>query len=76
MTPLKRARIAKGWSLEDVVRRLVELGEPFDTGNLSRVERNKQRASLKLAESLVKVFGKRTLTEIHVLYPERFQQSA
>lgn len=77
MTPLKKARLTKGWKLADVVARLAAVGEITHTGNLSRLERGVQRASPQLAESLVKVFGKKSLTEIHVLYPERFiEQSA
>lgn len=75
MTPLKKARKAKGWRLSDLVDRLAALGEATDTSNLSRLERGVQRASPQLAERLVKVFGKRTLNEIHVLYPERFTDS-
>jgi transcriptional regulator with XRE-family HTH domain len=72
VTPLRKARLAKGWILEDVVRRLAAIGETIDTGNLSRLERGKQRASVELAESLAKIFGKRSLTEMQVLYPERY----
>jgi len=72
MTPLRKARLAKGWSLEDLGRKLESAGTSIDTGNLSRVERGKQRASLGLAASLASVFGKRSLTELHVLYPERY----
>lgn len=74
MTPLKKARTGKGWTLTDVVSRLSELGDNTDTGNLSRIERGKQRASASLAESLCKVFGGQ-VTEIHILYPERFEDS-
>lgn len=74
MTPLKKARKEKGWRLADLVDRLRAVGEETDTGNLSRIERGIQRPSPKLAESICKVFGKRSLTEIHVLYPDRFQE--
>lgn len=77
MTPLKKARKAKGWRLSDVVERLAAIGEVTDTGNLSRIERGTQRTNPQMAESLCKVFGRKSLTEIHVLYPERFaDQSA
>ena len=75
MSPLKKARIEKGWRLADVTARLASLGDSTDTGNLSRVERGKQRASAQLAENLCKVFEGR-LTEIHVLYPERFESES
>lgn len=71
MTPLKRARVQKGWRLADVVDRLRAAGEVIDTGNLSRVERGVQRPSAGLAEKLCVVF-EGGLTEIHILYPERF----
>lgn len=71
MTPLKQARIEKGWCLADVVAQVRAIGDSTDTGNLSRIERGIQRPSIGLAESLCKVFGG-DLTEIHILYPERF----
>lgn len=74
MTPLKRARLAKKWTLADVSARLASLGDPIDSGNLSRVERGVQRASAPLAEVLSKVFDGE-ITEIHILYPERFPDS-
>jgi len=74
MTPLKRARLEKKWTLADVSARLVQIGDAIDSGNLSRIERGVQRASATLAESLSKVFGGE-ITEIHILYPERFPDS-
>lgn len=74
MTPLKRARTARKWTLADVSARLAQIGDPIDSGNLSRVERGVQRASAPLAESLSKVF-EGDITEIHILYPERFPDS-
>lgn len=75
MTPLKKARSDRGWTLAQVVKRLAETGEQIDTGNLSRIERGVQRPSPALAENLVAVF-QGDLTEIHVLYPERYQDAA
>ena len=72
MTPLKRARTARKWTLADVSARLVLLGDTIDSGNLSRVERGVQRASTGLAENLSRVFDG-DITEIHILYPERFK---
>ena len=71
MTPLKRARIARKWTLADVSARLTQLGDNIDLGNLSRVERGVQRASASLAEGLSRVFDGE-ITEIHILYPERY----
>lgn len=72
MSPLKRARLSRKWTLADVMARVAELGDRLDSGNLSRVERGEQKASPALAEKLAKVF-EGDLTEIHILYPERFQ---
>lgn len=66
MTPLKRARIARNWTLADVSARLSQMGDAVDSGNLSRVERGVQRASTALAESLCRVFDNE-ITEIHIL---------
>lgn len=74
MTPLKKARLAKGWVLEDVVSRLRRIGGSADVGNLSRIERGLQKASVEMAASLVRVFGKRSLSEMQVLYPERYME--
>jgi len=74
VTPLKKARLAKGWVLEDVVFRLKRIGGSADVGNLSRIERGLQKASVELAASLVRVFGKRSLSEMQVLYPERYME--
>ncbi|UZM14838.1 helix-turn-helix domain-containing protein [Pseudomonas kielensis] len=72
MTPLKKARTERGWTLADVSARLATLGvDQIDTGNLSRIERGAQRASTSLAENLCRVFDNQ-ITEIHILYPERF----
>jgi len=71
MSPLKRARLSRNWTLVDVTVRLAALGDRVDSGNLSRVERGTQRASIGLAEKLVQVY-EGDLTEIHILYPERF----
>jgi len=45
----------------------------LDTGNLSRIERGKQTPSPVTAEKLCLVFGGE-LTEIQILYPERFAE--
>ena len=74
MTPLKNIRIRQGKTLRDVVNLLAAKGESIDTGNLSRIERGIQHPSPKLAESIVNVFGG-AINEMHVIYPERFQDS-
>lgn len=73
MTPLKKARIARGWTLTEVSDRLAAAGaDRTDTGNLSRVERAEQRASTALAENLCRIFDGE-ITELHILYPERYK---
>lgn len=71
MSPLKRARLSRSWTLADVTARLAAMGDRVDSGNLSRIERGAQKASTALAEKLVQVF-EGDLTEMHILYPERF----
>lgn len=71
MTPLRKTRVNSGMTLSEVARRLAELGEAIDTGNLSRVERGIQRPSARLAEALANVFSG-SINEMHVIYPERF----
>lgn len=73
MTPLKRARTRKGLRLADVIDHLRGIGCVIDTGNLSRIENGKQQASTSLAEKLCQVF-EGELTELHILYPERFTE--
>lgn len=75
MTPLKRARIARGWTLIYLSARLASIGEQVDSGNLSRLERGVQRASTSLAEHLSTVFDGE-INEMHILYPERFAEAS
>lgn len=56
--------------------RLAAVGESADVGNLSRIERGIQRPSAQMAENICRVFGRKSLTEIHVIYPERFAEHA
>lgn len=66
-TPLKTARKRSSQSIHTVADAV-----QTNAGNLSRIENMKQRASPDLAERLAKHFGY-AITEIHILYPERFQ---
>ena len=43
----------------------------YDVGNLSRLERGAQTASLEIAEKLVKFYEKK-ITEMQILYPQRY----
>jgi transcriptional regulator with XRE-family HTH domain len=65
-SPLKNARLKRSQTLDEVASAV-----STDSGNLSRIENAKQRASPELAEKLVKHFGF-ALTEIEIIYPERF----
>lgn len=56
---LRKKRLERGETLEAVALRA-----GTDTGNLSRVEQNKQRPSLDLLESLAEALG----TNVSVLY--------
>lgn len=66
MTPLRRTRLCSGHSLKRVAR---EAG--IDSGNLSRIERRRARATPEVAERLARYFGGR-ISELEILYPERY----
>lgn len=67
--PLRRARELAGKTIVEVGRSV-----GVDPGNLSRIENGKQKASTELAEKLAKYFDG-GITEIEILYPERFNVS-
>ena len=67
-TPLKKARIKRGLTLADVAETVGS-----DTGNLSRIERGQQIPNRKLLSNLVELFKENEITEVHILYPERFK---
>lgn len=69
-TPLRKIRLERGLSLEIVARAI-----GLDTGNLSRVERAEQGISLEKAELLVGFFDGE-ITELEILYPQRYMQGA
>lgn len=69
MTPLRLARQRRDLTLDDVAA-AVEV----DISTISRIENGKQVASPALAEKLSKFFGN-AVTEIEILYPERFARS-
>ena len=64
---MKKARIAKGLTLQEVAKRV-----DSDTGNISRIERGKQTPSKELVTKLVGLFSDYGITEVHIIYPERF----
>lgn len=69
-SPLKKARIAAQKTLADVAPAV-----GLDTGNLSRIENCKQTASKETAEKLSQFYGG-AVTEMEILYPERYMQAA
>lgn len=66
-TPLRRARLRSGLTLTDVSKIVGS-----DPGNLSRIENGKQIPNRMLISKLVQLFRSEDLTELHILYPERF----
>ena len=75
MTPLKLARQKRKWRLCDVCERLTKIGRRLDTGNLSRIESGKQTPSPEMAASLASVFFEDGLTEMQIIYPERYMKN-
>lgn len=67
-TPLRKARIERGLTLADVAKTVGS-----DTGNISRIERGRQIPNRELISNLVSLFKENGITEIHLLYPERFE---
>lgn len=67
--PVKAARLKCGQTLTQVAEAV-----GTDAGNLSRIENGKQRPSPDMAEKLARHFGY-AITEIQILYPERFISS-
>jgi len=69
-TPLRKAR-------QEIGRTLKEVAEAVgtDPGNLSRIERGSQLATVEMAEKLAKYYGGR-ITELQILYPARYGASA
>lgn len=69
-TPLRKARLQRGLTLANVAE---SVGS--DTGNISRIERGQQIPNRELLSNLVNLFKENEITEVHILYPERFNQS-
>lgn len=68
-SPLRQARERAGQTIVEVCRAV-----GTDPGNLSRIENGKQKASTELAEKLARHFDA-DVTELQILYPERFTSS-
>ncbi|MEQ5208683.1 helix-turn-helix transcriptional regulator [Proteus sp. fly-1067] len=67
-TPLRKVRVELNLTISEVANAI-----NCDVGNLSRLERGIQAASLELAEKLT-AFYRGEITELEILYPHRYQQ--
>lgn len=67
-TPLRKVRVELKLTISEVANAI-----NCDVGNLSRLERGIQTASLELAEKLA-AFYRGKITELEILYPYRYQQ--
>lgn len=65
-TPLRKIRLEKKLTISEVANAI-----NCDVGNLSRLERGTQSASLELAERLARFYGDK-ITEMQILYPKRY----
>ncbi|HGN0866932.1 helix-turn-helix transcriptional regulator [Providencia sp. PROV188] len=65
-TPLRKIRLEKKLTISEVANAI-----NCDVGNLSRLERGTQAASLELAERLARFYGDK-ITEMQILYPQRY----
>lgn len=69
-TPLRRLRKRRGLTVAQVA-----LAIDIDQGNLSRIERGAQ-FSRRAAAALVAYYGTGEITEMEILYPDRFVSSS
>jgi transcriptional regulator with XRE-family HTH domain len=56
-SPMKTARIAKGWSQRQLAAVVTAAGTPVSDGNLSRIERGEVSPSPKLRRALAEALG-------------------
>lgn len=68
-TPLRKLRIRKGLTQREVAQAV-----GLDQGHYCRIERGEQ-VSPDSAAAIAGYFGK-AITELHILYPERYQEPA
>lgn len=67
MTPLKRARQGRNWTQKQVAAKL-----GINQGHYHRIE-SRGETTPATAAAIVALFGPESgLTEVHVLYPQRF----
>lgn len=69
-TPLRRLRKRRGLTVAEVSRAI-----GIDQGNLSRIERGEQ-FSRRAASALVAYYGTELISELEILYPDRFPEVA
>lgn len=67
---IREIRKRKGQTLAQVAEAV-----GTDAGNMSRIENGRQKASLAMAAKLASHFDYE-ITEMQILYPERFQDAA
>ena len=66
-SPLRKLREKRGLTTIKVARDI-----EIDQGHLSRIERD-GKCSREVAEKIVAYFGRNLISELHVLYPERYR---
>lgn len=66
-TPLRKLREDRGLTTTLVARKI-----DIDQGHYSRIERD-GKCSREVAQKIVEFFGQEWITELHVLYPERYR---
>lgn len=71
VTPLRLVRQARNLTLQVVADAV-----GIDTGSLSRIEQGKQGCSSETAAKLAAFFGPADITELEILYPERYETAA
>lgn len=67
-TPLYKIRKKRGVSLGKLAN-----ATGLDKGNLSKLERGEVGTSPESAAKIASFFGRDWITELHILYPERYQ---
>lgn len=71
LTPLRQVRQARNLTLKTVADAV-----GIDTGSLSRIEQGKQGCSPDTAAKLAAYFGGGAISELEILYPERYASAA
>lgn len=66
MTPLRKLRKARGFSTTEVAKAV-----GLDQSTYSRIETS-GATSREKAEAIADWFGREWITELHILYPDRF----